>query len=94
MQIKHEKIAVFTYYFIITSVHIRVEEKLSVTAGKDGGLQNMEIHGLAFIKVSDEKNGKIQLQLKNNDHKGVQIQVSDVINCESGVSNCSIIMWV
>ena len=57
-----------------SSVHVRVEEKLSITAGKDGGLQNMEIHGLAFIKVSDEKYGRIQLKLQENDHKGVQIQ--------------------
>ena len=39
----------------------------------------MEVHGSAFIKVSDEKYGKIQLQLKKNENRAVQIQVNTLL---------------
>ena len=62
--------------FIICSVHIAVEEKISLTAGRDGGLQNMEVHGLVKVKVNDEAFGKIKVNVINNDKKGIQLQVS------------------
>lgn len=55
-------------------VHLRVEEKIVVQAGRDGGLQNLEVFGLVKLKVSDEKYGKIKVGILNNDNKGVQIQ--------------------
>ncbi|XP_023672052.1 archain 1a [Paramormyrops kingsleyae] len=56
------------------SVHMRVEEKISLTCGRDGGVQNMEILGMITLRVSDEKNGRIRLQVNNNDKKGMQLQ--------------------
>jgi len=56
------------------SVHIRIEEKISLTAGRDGGLQNLEVHGLAMVKVTDEKYGRIRIQINNKDHKNIQLQ--------------------
>ncbi|XP_030648252.1 archain 1a [Chanos chanos] len=56
------------------SVHLRVEEKISLTCGRDGGLQNMEILGMISLRVSDDKNGRIRLLINNNDKKGVQLQ--------------------
>ncbi|XP_071095948.1 coatomer subunit delta-like [Haliotis cracherodii] len=56
------------------SVHIVVEEKISVTAGRDGGLQNMEVLGMIKLKITDEKNGRVKIFLANNDDKGVQMQ--------------------
>ncbi|XP_048839286.1 coatomer subunit delta-like [Brienomyrus brachyistius] len=56
------------------SVHMRVEEKISLTCGRDGGVQNMEILGMITLRVSDEKNGRIRLQVSNNDKKGMQLQ--------------------
>ena len=57
------------------SVHLRVEEKISLTCGRDGGLQNMELLGMVTLRVTDDKNGRIRLILNNNDNKGLQLQV-------------------
>lgn len=62
-------------FLLWLSVHLKVEEKISLTCGRDGGLQNMEILGMILLRVSDEKNGRIRLQINNNDKKGVQLQV-------------------
>ncbi|MCI4394402.1 hypothetical protein PGIGA_G00168400 [Pangasianodon gigas] len=56
------------------SVHLRIEEKITLTCGRDGGLQNMEILGMITLRVSDEKNGQIRLLINNNDKRGVQLQ--------------------
>ncbi|XP_036393029.1 archain 1b [Megalops cyprinoides] len=58
----------------VESVHMRVEEKISLTCGRDGGLQNMEVLGMITLRVTDEKNGRIRLHVNNNDKKGVQLQ--------------------
>lgn len=57
------------------SVHLRVEEKITLTCGRDGGLQNMEVLGMVTLRVADEKNGRIRLIINNNDGKGLQLQV-------------------
>lgn len=57
------------------SVHLKIEEKMSLTCGRDGGVQNMEVLGMITLRVSDEKNGRIRLHINNNDKKGVQLQV-------------------
>lgn len=62
-------------------MHLRVEEKITLTCGRDGGLQNMEVLGMITLRVSDEKNGRIRLKVNNNDKKGVQLQVSLFSKC-------------
>lgn len=57
------------------SVHLRVEEKILLTCGRDGGLQNMEVLGMLTLRVADEKSGRIRLIINNNDNKGLQLQV-------------------
>lgn len=57
------------------SVHIRVEEKISLTAGRDGGLENFEIHGMATIRISEDKNSKVKVHIANRDNKSIQLQV-------------------
>lgn len=56
------------------NVHLRIEEKIVVQAGRDGGLQNLEVFGLVKLKVADEKFGKIKVAILNNDTKGIQLQ--------------------
>ncbi|XP_064595608.1 coatomer subunit delta-like [Liolophura sinensis] len=56
------------------SIHIRVEEKISVSAGRDGGLQNLEVHGLITLKISEDKMARVRIGLSNNDTKGIQLQ--------------------
>lgn len=63
------------------SVHLRVEEKISLTCGRDGGLQNMEVLGMITLKVTDEKSGHISILIDNNDKKGAQLQVGDEKRC-------------
>ncbi|KAL4647522.1 coatomer subunit delta [Arapaima gigas] len=58
----------------IESVHLKIEEKISLTCGRDGGLQNMEVLGMITLRVSDDKNGRIRLHVSNIDKKGVQLQ--------------------
>lgn len=55
-------------------VHIRVEEKLTVATGRDGGLQALDVHGMITLRVSDQKYGKIKIGVANNDDKGAQLQ--------------------
>ena len=61
--------------YVFISVHLRVEEKISLTCGRDGGLQNMEVLGMITLRVSDDKSGRIRLMIINNDNKGLQLQV-------------------
>lgn len=56
------------------SVHLIVEEKMVLMAGRDGGLQNMEVHGIMKLSVADEKVARIKVITVNNDNKGIQIQ--------------------
>lgn len=52
-----------------------MEEKITLTCGRDGGLQNMEVLGMVTLRVADDKNGRIRLIINNNDSKGLQLQV-------------------
>jgi hypothetical protein len=58
------------------SVHLRQEERLVLRVGRDGGLQNFELHGLVTLRISDEKLGCIRVQLENKDARGIQLQVN------------------
>jgi len=56
------------------SVHLRVEEKISLVMNRDGGLQNLEVHGLMALRVAEDKFTKVKLRIDNNDKKGAQLQ--------------------
>lgn len=60
---------------LLCSVHLRVEEKITLTCGRDGGLQNMEVLGMVTLRVTDDKYGRIRMIVNNNDNKGLQLQV-------------------
>lgn len=47
-----------------------------MTCGRDGGLQNMELHGMIMLHISDEKFARIRLHVENEDKRGVQLQVT------------------
>ncbi|XP_041470208.1 coatomer subunit delta-like [Lytechinus variegatus] len=55
-------------------IHIRVEEKMTVSTGRDGGLQTFDVHGMMTLRISDQKYGKIKIGVANNDDKGAQLQ--------------------
>ena len=58
------------------SVHLKFEEKVSLTAGRHGGLQNMEVRGLIMLRITDPAVAKIEIVLDNNSSKDFQMQVS------------------
>lgn len=56
------------------SIHLKIEDKITVRIGRDGGVQGFELSGLLTLKIADEKYGRIKIQLENNDKKGIQMQ--------------------
>lgn len=58
----------------VSSVHLKVEEKLMLVIGRHGGLQNMEVRGLMLLRVNDPALSKLVLNVDNNDARGFQMQ--------------------
>ncbi|XP_046447196.1 coatomer subunit delta-like [Daphnia pulex] len=63
-------------------VQLRIEEKLSLSCGRDGGLHNMEIHGLLTLFITDETYGRVRVQVENRDSRGIQIQTHPNVDKE------------
>ncbi|KAK0168971.1 hypothetical protein PV327_002727 [Microctonus hyperodae] len=63
-------------------VHLRQKEKLNVRIGRDGGIQNFELHGLVTLHITDDKWGRIRVQLDNKEVRGVQMQTHPNIDKE------------
>lgn len=68
--------------FRLRSIHLRVEDKLTVRLGRDGGLQTFELSGLLTLRVADDKFGRIKIFLDNNDQRGIQLQTHPNIDKE------------
>ncbi|XP_030763221.1 coatomer subunit delta [Sitophilus oryzae] len=66
----------------INDVHLRLEEKLVVRMGRDGGVQQFEVLGLVTLHIGDEKLGRIRVQLENKDTRGVQLQTHPQVDKE------------
>jgi hypothetical protein len=66
----------------INDVHLRLEEKLIIRMGRDGGVQQFELLGLVTLHIGDEKWGRIRVQLENKDSRGVQLQTHPNVDKE------------
>jgi len=64
------------------SVHVKLEEKLTVVARRDGGLETMELMGQLTMRISDEAFGRIKLQLQEHTNPLVQLQTHPNIDKE------------
>lgn len=64
------------------SVHVKLEEKMTVVARRDGGLDNMEMMGMLTLRISDDTFGRIKLQLEGATNKLVQLQTHPNIDKE------------
>jgi hypothetical protein len=53
-----------------------------VRLGRDGGIQTFEVSGMLTLRISDEKYGKIKVELKNSDQRGIQLQTHPNIDKE------------
>lgn len=57
------------------SVHLKLSEKMSLVAGRDGGLQNMEVLGMIMLRITDPDMAKIRIAIDNREERSVQFQV-------------------
>lgn len=61
---------------------MRLEDKIVARLGRDGGLQSFELSGLLTLRISDEKFGRIKVEVENNDNKGIQLQTHPNVDKE------------
>jgi len=64
------------------AVHVALEEKISLTVGRDGGLQGLEVLGLLTLRCTEEGVGRIKLELQNTTNKAIQLQTHPNIDKE------------
>lgn len=62
------------------NVALRVEEKINLTCGKDGGVQNLEVLGVLYINIATEEDSRIKVALRNNDSRNLQLQTNPNID--------------
>ncbi|KAJ3261321.1 hypothetical protein HK103_005929 [Boothiomyces macroporosus] len=55
-------------------IHVIIEEKISATANKDGGLSSMEVNGSMLLKVNDEEKARVKLGVTFNQELGLQFK--------------------
>lgn len=72
------------------AVHVTLEEKILLTAGRDGGLQSMELLGLLTLRVAEESVGRVRLALENTDNKAIQLQTHPNIDKDLFRTRCII----
>ena len=64
---------------------------MTVTAGREGGLQSLDCHGIIALRINEknEQMGMIKIGVANNDDKGIQtLQVNRIMGLQSiGVQN-------
>lgn len=51
------------------SVHIRVEEKITLEASRDGGLETMEVKGIMQLLVSEQSVSKVRIAVNKSEDK-------------------------
>ncbi|EFO20949.1 ARCN1 protein [Loa loa] len=56
-------------------VHIKIEEKLSASVSRDGGLESGEVLGNASLLINGSQFATVCVQISNNDKHGAQLQV-------------------
>jgi len=71
----------------MSSIHIKIEEKVMLTAGRHGGLQNMEVRGIVLLRITDPNMSKITIPYTNNDSKGFQMQTHPNVDKKQFNSN-------
>ncbi|KAG0049816.1 Coatomer subunit delta [Gryganskiella cystojenkinii] len=66
--------------FPMESVHVHIEEKISMVANRDGGLESMEVKGDLMLRVSDPSRSKISLALRHSDDPNIQFKTHPNVN--------------
>ncbi|UJR35926.1 hypothetical protein I4U23_028668 [Adineta vaga] len=55
-------------------IHLKQEEKLTVSCGRDGGVETLEVHGMIMLRVKSEEHGRIIVALDNKESRNIQLQ--------------------
>jgi coatomer subunit delta len=71
----------------VEKVHLRIDEKINLTCGKDGGVQNLEVLGILYLKVASEDDGRIRVAVQNNDTRSLQLQTHPNVDKKLYTSN-------
>lgn len=66
--------------FPMESVHVQIEEKITMVANRDGGLENMEVKGDLTLRVSDPSRAKISLALRHLEDPNIQFKTHPNVN--------------
>jgi hypothetical protein len=54
---------------------VKIDEKINLTCGKDGGVQNLEVLGVLSARIASEDDGRIRIAIRNGDNRALQLQV-------------------
>ena len=55
-------------------MQVKIEEKINLTAGRDGGLESMELSGMLTLRILDNLFSKVKLQLQTPPNPNIQMQ--------------------
>ncbi|KAF9145311.1 Coatomer subunit delta [Mortierella sp. GBA39] len=66
--------------FPMESVHVQIEEKITMIANRDGGLESMEVKGDLMLRVSDPSRAKISLALRHLEDPNIQFKTHPNVN--------------
>lgn len=44
--------------------------------GRDGGLENFEVHGMIMLHVKSEQSGRVIVAIDNKESRNIQLQVN------------------
>jgi hypothetical protein len=61
---------------LIDSVHVSIEERVSMVANQEGELEQLEVKGVLTLKISDPAMGRIRLSLDAADDASIQFKVT------------------
>jgi hypothetical protein len=55
-------------------VYLKQEEKLTVRCGRNGGVENLEVHGMIMLRVKSEEYGRVLVAIDNKESRNIQLQ--------------------
>jgi len=65
---------------VVEKVHLKIDEKINLTCGKDGGVQNLEVLGVLSVRIASEDDGRVRIAVRNSDNRNLQIQTNPNID--------------
>ncbi|KAI8928048.1 hypothetical protein BC831DRAFT_450206 [Entophlyctis helioformis] len=69
------------------SVHLVVEEKISVTANRDGGIQGVEVNGSMMLKINDAAAAQVRLSVSHASDPNLRFTTHPKVDKDLWASN-------